>query len=427
MMAAILNSALLNLSILNSAILVFPLKLTHTCQDWFPPFAQKKPSLIHSDSTWWWQPSCILPCWFQTLPSWIQTSCYLLSDSLKNTLTPFWLWLKLIQSDSNSFILTQLDDGSHLEFGHLGFSHFVQNSWLNLIQSDSNSFILTQLDDGSHLEFYQFGFSHFAQKKLHSFMLTQHDDGSHLEFCHVGLRHRIETLPSWIQTPCYLLSDSLQNTLTPLWLWLKVIQSDSNSFILTQLDDGSHLEFYHLGFSHLSFLVFPLKLTHACQDWFPPFAQKTFTHSFWLNLMMAAILNSGMLDSDTAILDLDTLLSSVRFTQKHCHSTLTQTNSIWFQLIHSDSTWWWQPSWIWPSRILPSHSHLPRLVPTICTKKTFTHSFWLNLMMAAILNATMLDSDTAILDSDTLLSSVRFTQKHSHSTLTLTQTNSIWF
>ena len=28
------------------------------------------------------------------------------SDSLKNTLTPLWLWLKLIQSDSNSFILT---------------------------------------------------------------------------------------------------------------------------------------------------------------------------------------------------------------------------------------------------------------------------------------------------------------------------------
>ena len=57
-------------------------------------------------------------------------------------------------------------------------------------------------------------------------------------------------------------------------------------------------------------LVFPLKLTHTCQDWFPPFAekktsltipsplfaQKNFTHSFWLNLMMAAILNSAMLD-----------------------------------------------------------------------------------------------------------------------------------
>ena len=33
--------------------------------------------------------------------------------------------------------------------------------------------------------------------------------------------------------PCYLLSDSLKNTLTPLWLWLKLIQYDSNSFILT--------------------------------------------------------------------------------------------------------------------------------------------------------------------------------------------------
>ena len=41
MMAAILNSANLNSTILDSVILVFPLKLTHTCQDWFPPFAPK--------------------------------------------------------------------------------------------------------------------------------------------------------------------------------------------------------------------------------------------------------------------------------------------------------------------------------------------------------------------------------------------------
>ena len=68
------------LAILDSAILVFPLKLTHTCQDWFPLFSNKKTSLIHSDSTWWWQPSWILPCWIQTLPSWIQTPCYLHSD-----------------------------------------------------------------------------------------------------------------------------------------------------------------------------------------------------------------------------------------------------------------------------------------------------------------------------------------------------------
>ena len=60
-------------------------------------------------------------------------------------------------------------------------------------------------------------------------------------------------------------------------------------------------------------------------------------------------------------------------------------------------------------------------------KKNFTHSFWHNLMMAAILNSDMLDSATAILDSDTLLSSLRFTQKHSHFNLTLIQTNLIWF
>ena len=132
---------------------------------------------------------------------------------------------------------------------------------------------------------------------------------------------------------------------------------------------------------------------------------------------MAAILNSAMLDSDTAILDWDTLLSSLWFTQKHSHSilTLTQTSSIWLKLIHSHLTWWWQPSWTLPSWIHP-----------FSTKKNFTHSFWLNLMMAAILNSSMLDSDTAILDSDTLLSSLRLTQKHSASTLTLTQTNSIW-
>ena len=95
-------------------------------------------------------------------------------------------------------------------------------------------------------------------------------------------------------------------------------------------------------------LVFPLKLNHTCQDWFPIFAQKTFTHSFWLNLMMAAILNSAILDSDSDILDSDTLLSFLRFTQKHSPSTLTltQTNSI--QLIR-----WWQPSWNLASWIQP--------------------------------------------------------------------------
>ena len=90
-------------------------------------------------------------------------------------------------------------------------------------------------------------------------------------------------------------------------------------------------------------LVFHFKLTHTSQHWFPSFAQKNFSHSFWFKLMMAAILNSVMLDWETAILDSDTLLSSLRFTQIHSHSTLTltQTNSIWLKLIHSHFTWWW--------------------------------------------------------------------------------------
>ena len=160
-------------------------------------------------------------------------------------------------------------------------------------------------------------------------------------------------------------------------------------FILTQLDEGSHLELCHVGFRHchlgFSHLSFRLKFLTP-KDWFPLFAQKkpslihsdstwwwqpswtlpswiqpfctkkNFTHSFWLKLMMAAILNSAKSDSASAILDSDTLLSFLRFTQKysHCILTLTPTNSIWLKLIHSHLTWWWQPSWILPSWIWPA-------------------------------------------------------------------------
>ena len=152
--------------------------------------------------------------------------------------------------------------------------------------------------------------------------------GGHLEFCHLRL-----TLPSWIQTPCYLLSDSLSHSQTDS-IWSNLIP----------------------------FWIQPLKIQRS---WILPLG-----FTFW-----------------------------------------TKKTS----LIHSHSTWGWQPSWILPSWIQP-----------FCTKKNFTHSFWLYLMVTAILNSAILDSATAILDSDTLLSSLRFTQKHSHSTLTLTQTNSIW-
>ena len=254
MMAVILNP-----TILDSAILVFPLKLTHTCQDWFPPFAQKN---LHS------------------------------------------------------FILTHLDDGSHLEFYHVEFRH-------------------------CHL-----GFRHlliFSQIHSKNFPYTLNQTNS------IWL--------TWWWLPSWLLPSWIQPFCTKLWL--KLIQSDSNSFILTQLDDGSHLEFGHLGFSHLSFSsqthshlpgLYPTSAQKKLHSHFPPhhLHKKNFTHSFWLNLMMAVILNSAMLDSDT-------LFSSLRFTQKHSHSTLTltQTNSIWLKLIHSHTTWWWQQSWIWPSWIQP--------------------------------------------------------------------------
>ena len=128
-------------------------------------------------------------------------------------------------------------------------------------------------------------------------------------------------------------------------LLLLFAQKKLHSFILTQLDNYSYLEICDPEFSH--------------------FVQKNFTHSFWLNLMMAAILNSAMLFSDTAILDSNTLLSSLRFTQKHSSSTLTltQTNSI--QL-----TRWWQPSWMLPSYIQPSW------IQPFCTK------LWLKLVQS---------------------------------------------
>ena len=196
MMATIFNSSILNSSIMDSAML--HKTLTQTSSIWL--------KLIHSDSTWWWQPSWILPCWIQTLPIWIQTLCYLLSDLLKNILPPLWPWLKLIESD-------HIDDGNHLEFCHLGFSHLHKKN-----------------------------FTHSISLKL-------------------------------------------------------MIAAILNSAIL----DSAILH------------------------------KKNFTCLFWLNLMMAAILNSAMLDWDTANLDSNTLLSSLRFTQKQSSSTLTltQTNLIW--------------------------------------------------------------------------------------------------
>ena len=176
-MAAILNSAISDsdIAMLDSDTLLSSLRFT-------PKHSTSTLTLTQTNSfwfTWWCQPSWILPSWIQLLHCGIQTPCFLLSDSLKNTLPPLWLWLKLIQSDSNSFIHTYL---------------MMAAIW--------NSYIL--------------------ESPLHF----------------------------GIQTPCFFLSDSLKHILTLLWLWFKLIQTDSNSFILTQLGDGSHFEFCHLRFWH---------------------------------------------------------------------------------------------------------------------------------------------------------------------------------
>ena len=137
-------------------------------------------------------------------------------------------------------------------------------------------------------------------------------------------------LPSWIQPCCTK-------------LWLNLIQSDSNSFILTQLDDGSHLEFWPSWIQQPFCKKLRLKLVQSdslkltqlhddntCHSDHGShyFHKKNFTHSFWLNLMMAAILNSAILDSDSHL------------------DKKTSLTAFWLKLDHSDLTWWWQPSWI---------------------------------------------------------------------------------
>ena len=126
--------------------------------------------------------------------------------------------------------------------------------------------------------------------------------------------------------------------------------------------------------------------------------------------MIAAIMNSAILDSDT-------LLSSLRVTQKHSHSTLTltQTNSIWLKLIDSHSTWWCQPSWILPFWIQPFWTEKTSLI--------HSDSIWW-WQPSWILPCRIQTLPSWIQTPCYLL--WESLKKHSHSTLSLTQTNSIW-
>ena len=157
---------------------------------------------------------------------WIQTPCYLVSDSPKNTLPLIWLWLKLFQSDSNSFILTQLDFGSllefcHLEFGHPGFRNLSLSSQIHSYLPRLVSTICTKKNSLTLPS------PPFAQKKLHSFIQTQLIDGGHLEFCHIEFFHLgFSFCIVEFRHLVFFSQDSLKNTLLPLWLWHKLIQFD---------------------------------------------------------------------------------------------------------------------------------------------------------------------------------------------------------
>ena len=130
-MAAILNSVILDSIILHKT-------LTQTNSIWL--------KLIHFYSTWRWQPSWILPCWLQPFCT-------------KNFTHSFWLNLMMAAILNSAILNLAILDSAILVF-RLKLTHTCQG-W----------------------------FPPFPQKKLHSFILTQLDDGSHLEFCHVGLRH----------------------------------------------------------------------------------------------------------------------------------------------------------------------------------------------------------------------------------------------
>ena len=269
-MAVIFNSV-----ILDSAILVFPLKLTHTCMISYHHLHKKLHSL-NSDSCWWLQlswnlPSSIQPFCIKKLHSFILTQ---IDNGSHLELCNLGL-SQFPQKELHSFILTQLDDGRHLEFCHVGFrllpswtnsdtllhslrfcsswtltpflhktliqtssiwlklihshltwwwqSYWILSSWIQpFAQKKLHLFILSQTDDGSHLANSAILVSsYFAQKKLHSFILTQLEDGSHFEFCHLRFRHCHLGLRHLV-----IFSQIHSKTLfIPLWLWLKLIQS----------------------------------------------------------------------------------------------------------------------------------------------------------------------------------------------------------
>ena len=142
----------------------------------------------------------------------------------------------------HSFILTQLDDGSHLEFCHLvfrhchvgfrhcylGFIHLVIFSQIHSKKHSHSTLNLTQ----TNLIWLKLIHSHLTWWWQPSWLLPSWDlaildnQKLHLSHCPLNLTHvsHLAILPSWF----------------PAILHIKKL----HSFILTQIDDGSHLEFW---------------------------------------------------------------------------------------------------------------------------------------------------------------------------------------
>ena len=271
MMAAILNSAMLNSAILDSAILFKTLRFTQ--------LHSFTVTLTQSHSFWLnlTMAAINLSCCIQ--PSWFS---HFAQNSNSKTLSSF--WLKLIQYDSliYSRLMMMADI---LNSCHLGFSHFAQ---IKVINSFSLNFMMASILNSAMIEF-----RHFATKKLHSFIALKNtltplltaDSNMDSAILHKKKLHSFILIQLWMMaailnsaildsdtaildsnTLVIFLSNSLKtySDSIPNFV-LKLIQSDSNSFILTQLDDGSHLVFCHLEFCHLGFspLSFVLKLTHT--------------------------------------------------------------------------------------------------------------------------------------------------------------------
>ena len=136
--------------------------------------------------------------------------------------------------DSDTLFSSQFTQKHFSPLWHDSKIHFTHSFWLNLmmaaiLNSANLAFSHISFSLSNSLTLAKIGSHYLHKKELHSFIVTQLDDGSHLEFCHVGFRHcHLGFRHLVIFSQIHSKPNSLQ-----YWLWLKLIQSDSKSFIFT--------------------------------------------------------------------------------------------------------------------------------------------------------------------------------------------------